>query len=55
MRSCQYFFTWKFAHKNSAVIFLDHLNQCKVLYMYADITVLIWQKVNEAFLSQKLK
>ena len=27
---------------------MDYLNRCKVLYVYADITVLVWQKVNGA-------
>ena len=27
---------------------LDYLNWCKVLYLYVDITVLVWQKVNGA-------
>ena len=34
---------------------LDYLNRRKVLYVYSDITVLIWQNVNEAFPSQHLQ
>ena len=36
------------------VKFLDYLNRRKVLYVYFDITVLIRQKINEAFPSQHL-
>ena len=44
----------KIVHKDATVRSLDYLNQRKVLYVYVDITVLIWQKVNEPFLSQNL-
>ena len=33
---------------NKIVRSLDYLNRCKVLYVYVDITVLVWQKVNGA-------
>ena len=41
-----------FVHKDGKVRPLDYLNRRKVLCVYVDITVLIWQKVNEAFPSQ---
>ena len=34
---------------------LDYLNRCKILYVYVDTTVLIWQKVDEAFPSEYLQ
>ena len=59
--SCQPFFTKKSCErckfyvmrKNEKnewkiVASLDYLNRCKVLYVYVDITVLVWQKVNGA-------
>ena len=30
---------------NKIVRSMDFLNRCKVLYVYVDITVLVWQKV----------
>ena len=36
-------------YKYMTVRSLDYLNRCKVLWVYADIIVWIWQKVNEAF------
>ena len=48
------FFTEKFVYKDVTVKSIDYLNRRKVLYVYVDITVLIWQKVNEAFPSQRL-
>ena len=33
---------------NKIVRSLDYLNWCKALYMYVDITVLVWQKANGA-------
>ena len=41
-----------FVHKDGKVRPLDYLNRREVLCVYVDITVLIWQKVNEAFPSQ---
>ena len=38
----------KFVYKEVTVRYSDYLNRCRVLYVYFDITVLIWQKVNEA-------
>ena len=43
--SCQSFFLQKIVY-NKIVRSLDYLNQCKVLYVYVDITVLVWQKAN---------
>ena len=43
--SCQSFFLQKVVY-NKIVRSLDYLNQCKVLYVYVDITVLVWQKAN---------
>ena len=48
------FCTWRFVYKNITVRSLDYLNRRKVLCVYVDMTVLIWQKVNEAFHSQNL-
>ena len=42
------FFFFKKIVYNKIVRSLDYLNQCKVLYVYIDITVLVWQKVNGA-------
>ena len=33
---------------NKIVRSLDYLKRCKVLYVYVDINVLVWQKVNGA-------
>ena len=33
---------------NKIVRSLDYLNWCKALYVYVDITVLVWQKANGA-------
>ena len=33
---------------NKIVISLDYLNWYKVLYVYVDISVLVWQKANGA-------
>ena len=43
-----------FLHKNATEVSSDYLNRPKVLCVYVDITVLIWQKVDEAFSSQYL-
>ena len=32
---------------DKVVISLDYLNRCKILYVYVDITVLVWQKLTE--------
>ena len=49
------FFAWKSAYnKDVAVRSFNYFNQCKVLYVYVDVTVLISQKVDEAFSSQHL-
>ena len=39
------FFLQKIVY-NKIVRSLEYLNQCKVLYLYVDITVLVWQKAN---------
>ena len=41
-------------YKDATVRSLDYLNQRKILCLYVDITILIWQKVDEAFFSQYL-
>ena len=46
-RSCQSFFYKRIVY-NKIVRSLDYLNQCKVLYVYVDITVLVRQKVTLA-------
>ena len=48
------FSTKKFVYKDVTIRFLDYLKRRKVLYVYVNITALIWQKVNEAFPSQHL-
>ena len=42
------FFFYKKLLYNQIVRSLDYLNQCKVLYVYVDINVLVWQKANGA-------
>ena len=42
-----FFFLPKIVY-NKIVRSLDYLNQCKVLYVYVNITVLVWQKANGA-------
>ena len=43
-RSCQSFF-YKTIVYNKVVGSLDYLNRCKVLYVYVDVTVLVWQNL----------
>ena len=42
------FFTLQKIVYNKIVRSLDYLKRCKVLYVYVDINVLVWQKVNGA-------
>ena len=46
-RLCQSFSYKKIVYNNK-VRSLGYLNRCKILYVYVDITVLVWQKVNGA-------